>query len=608
MRHGLVGLALVCCAACNSSSTSTGDAAVPSPDAPPSAVTTHYAGLWAGPDGETGTLDLTFTNPVAKADRVVDGATISGTLTLSSALGPITLTGTLVTADNVSFSGTATTVLGSFMCTGKLANGSFSGTCTGADGKKRYFDSRELGVAPVARYCGTFNGGQISGAFNLFTSGSYAGAVFWSGPLAGAAVGTISGKNVSLTIASPAGTITGMIDGDELAGTYDVPGVGTGVFSGSKRRCPRAAANPDAGVRDSGGRDLSRRDGGVTADRGPATDARRTDGATLPKDGAVASCPANGKIVPLDLNDYVSYVAATDGYVFWTQKGTELWRATRAGGGAVVFATSSSTTSFFGLAAEKGTVCWIEGHSNPQIPGGLRCKPAAGGNTISVVNNTITPEGLSMNNGYLHWFSRTGRQIFRAQAVASSVFEIKYNLGSDSPSWGGTDTITAVAGNATKIYFAARQAASGKEGVYAIPANAISTGTGNPVAAAEVGVPGLGVRGMATDGRYTYWLRTAQSPNVGMIGVDDAQNVNWGTLNNYIVGSGAITALAADGQCYFTNAQGVHKQAPKQAAATFVAGAAAIAGDSAAWPLAVDDACVYWYGENGGRGIFGKKR
>ncbi|MFO0678009.1 MAG: hypothetical protein U0169_15850 [Polyangiaceae bacterium] len=645
--------------ACGNSGTGGGsDAGVPSPGA---GEATRLAGVWAGPDGETGVADLTLTNPTSgtTTKTIVGGAVVTGTLRLSTVVGDIALSGEVDTTGSVvTIRGTASGALGAFTCpSGRLVGGRLSMVCTGADGVPRLWDSAVLGVDPIERYCGVMEGG-LTGAFNLFTTGSSAGAVFWSGALRGAAGGTKSGSAITLAVTGGAGSanLTLGPTGTDLTGVFDVPGLGSGTVRGSKGACPggngvlpgddagsdatTVDASPQDAGRDSGvdatttdaGRDSGSdaaasdagRDSGSTTDSGSSSDAGRESGtsdAGTSSDGGSAegggsdggaggtTC-ANGRIVDLEANDYVSYLAVTDGAVFFVKNGVEMWRAPVDGRSApILFATASANTGFWGVEAENGTVCWLEGSSNPQVLGGLRCQPAAGGNPISVVDNLVTPEGLTFRDGRLYWFSRTGRQIFAANAVASSAFALKYNMATDLPAPTQTTSITHLASDGEKIFFVADDYQAFEGRVYSIPEGAISTGTANPVQATDVSGPGFRIGDLASDGRYTFWLRAPSSPYVGALAVFDRQGVNTGMIDDYVPSAGALVAWPGEGLALFSYASGIARRAPGPGTTTtLVTGATAIAGDSFVRPIAADGRCVYWFGENVGRGVFAKPR
>ncbi len=287
--------ALVQLACSSDSSTSQAPATTPGP-------ATDYSGVWAGPAGETGLIDLKIGAAASASSRLLADTSprsLSGTLILSSVIGPITLSGTIEPGATVTFSGAASSALGSFTCTGSLVGTSLRGTCTGADGLTREFNTAALGVAPITRYCGTF-AGPVSGALNLFTSGTTAGAVLWNESLSGAAAGTVSGASVQLAFPL-SGTATGTIAGSAISGTWSVPTLGMGTWTADSTGCPRGTSGAGGmggvggagGAAGSGGSDAGA--GGETAGGAGGSTAGATAGGAGGESGGSTAGGAGGE-------------------------------------------------------------------------------------------------------------------------------------------------------------------------------------------------------------------------------------------------------------------------------------------------------------------------
>ncbi len=256
------------------------DSSTSEPPATTPGLATDYSGVWAGPAGETGLIDLKVGGASSASSHLLADTSprpLSGTLILSSVIGPITLRGTIDPGASVTFSGAASSALGSFTCTGSLVGTSLRGTCTGADGLTREFNSAALGVAPITRYCGTFTG-PVSGALNLFTSGATAGAVLWNESLSGAAAGTVSGASVQLSFPL-SGAATGTIAGSAISGTWSVPTLGMGTWTADSTGCPRGTSGA-GGMGGAGGAGGAAGSGGSEAGAGGATAGGSTGGTT----------------------------------------------------------------------------------------------------------------------------------------------------------------------------------------------------------------------------------------------------------------------------------------------------------------------------------------
>jgi hypothetical protein len=212
----------------------------------------RFAGVSSGPSGETGMLDLAVPRPAAAgASPFAAGAAVSGTLLVDGVESSIPLTGDVdPTGAELRFGGTVAGPLGRFSCTAALVDGSVRGKCTGADQRVRDFDARGAAGGAVRRFCGVWTDPLLepAGPFNVLTQGGYAAAVFNSGIISGVAVGTRSGDDLTLSIA-PIGTVTGRVSGDTVSGTWTVPAIGGGNFSGRVERCPTGAGSgaTDAG-------------------------------------------------------------------------------------------------------------------------------------------------------------------------------------------------------------------------------------------------------------------------------------------------------------------------------------------------------------------------
>jgi alpha-tubulin suppressor-like RCC1 family protein len=330
----------------------------------PDASSPTYQGVFAGPVG-SGTIDLSVAGPAGGLKQDLGSGVkplglpggslvVSGTLVLDS--GAIALSGTInASGATVTFSGTVTALGTTLSCTGQIAAGDLTGTCTASDGSKNYFNAALLGLSPIARYCGTLSekGGKLSGAWNLFTSGGTAGAVFSAGTnLDGIAAGTVSaGGLVSLTI-PPSGSAAGTVAGTKVSGTWKVPGVGNGAWSGSEGQCPTAGsgggtdAAADATPRDAGGYlglDAS------TADSGPADGAAESSEANAVSDASADAGADAGQlsgVVAVSANGTVTCALLTDTTVAcWGSNGSG-----ELGIGSTTPASSSAPVRVSGLS------------------------------------------------------------------------------------------------------------------------------------------------------------------------------------------------------------------------------------------------------------------
>lgn len=233
-------------------------AGVDKPDGSTNMTTTvRYSGLLAGPSGETGVIELELPGASAtngSGTTAVPGGVVQGTLVMNTALGTITLGGTVdASGEAIHFEGTARTAFGRFTCTGNLTDGSLRGKCIGADNFSRDFDSRGGGAEPVLRFCGSFSdtSGTPIGAFNVLTSGAYAAAIYSTTGLAGVAPGTASDADLSFML--PFGTATGRVSGRTVSGDWSFP-INMGIFRGSLDDCPTPTSGGlDAGLSGDGG-------------------------------------------------------------------------------------------------------------------------------------------------------------------------------------------------------------------------------------------------------------------------------------------------------------------------------------------------------------------
>lgn len=269
--YGIAVVTTLAAVACGDSGTSASPSSLPS-------SSSRYSGLWAGPGRESGELELTIEGAPATSvttQRRADGlgevrqalttGKVTGTLVLSTVAGPVTLSGTVTFEDGgISFAGTASTALGSFSCQGTVNTGVVRGTCTGADGKTRSFDLRDVAKGAPSFYCGAFEG-ALSGTWNMVVDSSgAAGAIFWSESLAGAAAGQVTGDALTLTFAPPAsGNATGAVGGGSMNGTWNAGALGQGTFRGAAGACPSAASR---GLDGGAGLPV---DGGAPLDAGP---------------------------------------------------------------------------------------------------------------------------------------------------------------------------------------------------------------------------------------------------------------------------------------------------------------------------------------------------
>lgn len=584
-------------------------------------ATVRYSGLLAGPAGETGVIELEL--PVANASNglstaAVPGGIVQGTLVMNTALGTITLSGTVdASGEAIHFEGTARTAFGRFMCTGNLVDGSLRGKCVGADNISRDFDSRTLGADPILRYCGTFSGsdGAPIGAFNVLTSGTYAAAIYSTTGLAGVAPGTAADTDLSFML--PFGTATGRVSGRSVSGDWSFP-LNMGTFRGSLDDCPTptsggldAGTTADTGVSpaDTGTEPV---DAGVPPDSGTVpTDSGATpaDTGTVPVDGGVTAdagmvsgppCPARRtKIIPLAQNLANTVIAAADGYVFY-QDGAFIMRAGRDGTGLTQFLTL--TAPMIHMVAAEGFLCFSEGSLNTMNQSFIRCVSTAGpGMSAFVVTGAIAPIQLSISGGYVYWNSLLNG-IWAARIVQGSPAQHLLEPAVDLPSGAA---ITQIAATSTAVYFS-HPTMSSDDRVYAISNTRMS---GDMDAPLVLSTSGPTVQFMSTDGHLVAWLRYIRGQPLNTFGRLEAYNIQTnvaGQVNDQPQNPGAL--VVANGRLYYTYQSGIVRMGPTDMQPTPLLSGFSWTSDNADISLAVDDSCVFWAALSGGPGILAGPR
>jgi len=136
-----------------------------------------------------------------------------------------TLDGTTLTA-----SGEGVSLMGTL--DGDVLDGTFSGP--DGDGS---FSAADASNHEVARYCGTYSGGD-SGTWNLQTGGGTASGSFAGSLAAGTLSGTASSSSVNLQFTSDeaSGTASGSISGGTVSGSWSGGGT-SGSWNGSESSC-----------------------------------------------------------------------------------------------------------------------------------------------------------------------------------------------------------------------------------------------------------------------------------------------------------------------------------------------------------------------------------
>lgn len=583
-------------------------------------TTVRYSGLLAGPSGETGVIELEL--PVANASNglstaAVPGGVVQGTLVLNTALGTITLTGTVdASGEAIHFEGTARTAFGRFMCTGNLVDGSLRGKCVGADNISRDFDSRSVGVEPILRYCGTFSDttGTPIGAFNVLTSGTYAAAIYSTTGLAGVAPGTATDSDLSFML--PFGTATGRVSGRSVSGDWSFP-INMGTFRGSLDDCPTpTSGGMDAGTADSG---TSPPDSGVEpADAGVAVDSGSTpadsgatvaDTGTMPVDAGSSAdagmvsgppCPTRRtKIIPLAQNLANTVIAAADGYVFY-QDGDFIMRAGRDGTGLTQFLML--TAPMIHMVAAEGFLCFSEGSLNTMNQSFIRCVSTAGpGASAFIVSGAIAPIQLSISNGYVYWNSLLNG-IWAARIAQGSPTQHLLEPAVDLPSGAA---ITQIAATSTAVYFSHPTMAS-DDRVYAIRTSRNSGDMDSPLV---LSTSGPTVQFMSSDGHIVAWLRYIRGQPINTFGRLEAYNIQTnvsGQVNDQPQNPGAL--VVANGQLYYSYQSGIARMGPTDMQPTPLLSGFSWTSDAADISLAVDDSCVFWAALSNGSGIMAGPR
>ena len=181
---------------------------------------TRHTGALAGPDGETGVLEL-----------FVDEATSSATGTLRrTSGGNVTLDGSYASSGALSVSG------GGYSLSGTTGGGAITGGYTGPKGSGSFAVLPDAsGAASV--FCGTYMG-DTDGAWNLVqgSGGEMSGAMAsTAGDFDSVLTGSRSKDSVSLTFEG--GTATGTCTTKTCTGTWSA-GANLGTWSATTGECP----------------------------------------------------------------------------------------------------------------------------------------------------------------------------------------------------------------------------------------------------------------------------------------------------------------------------------------------------------------------------------
>lgn len=120
---------------------------------------------------------------------------------------------------------------------GQIEDGVMTGTFVDAYGTGGIFSAQDATNAKVARFCGTFAGGE-TGTWNLQFAGQVASGSFQGDLVEGQLTGTVSGSSVSLSFSDDlgTGTATGTISGATISGTWRAGGT-SGTWTGSEGAC-----------------------------------------------------------------------------------------------------------------------------------------------------------------------------------------------------------------------------------------------------------------------------------------------------------------------------------------------------------------------------------
>ncbi len=192
-----------------------------------------FSGVIAGPNGESGTLEIVI--PAAQAKLLPTEAV---TTALVDITGPLKLTGGTIdlagtfNPDDQSF----TISGGGYTFSGTISGGAIGGTYSGpnGDGSFSIFDE---GDGAVTTFCGTFSGDQ-SGTWNMIVQGGEAAGTY-GGTVSGYFEGNVSGQTVTITYDSLGGvsSASGTISGSSMTGAWSGGGE-SGTWEGSTSACP----------------------------------------------------------------------------------------------------------------------------------------------------------------------------------------------------------------------------------------------------------------------------------------------------------------------------------------------------------------------------------
>jgi hypothetical protein len=199
-----------------------------------------FKGVIAGPNGESGVIDLTIASTATAGGMAYD---VSGTARFDNFHGQVALTGTFH-LDTTAIGFTGMTSAG-YSFGGSITNGVASGSYTGPAGPGSFVVSNTLRGGPRV-FCGALAGARTD-SFDFYSSTNAAGAAFASTGQKGTIAGTIMGSHVHLIWPT-----TGVVDADidmagNMTGTWKDSTGKTGTLTASESACA-AFGTGDAGA------------------------------------------------------------------------------------------------------------------------------------------------------------------------------------------------------------------------------------------------------------------------------------------------------------------------------------------------------------------------